>query len=77
MIVPAKRICDFCGCDNPKHCDIKLPVVTRCEWAEGRPTERHIEIERYDICEKCLLKATNIRCGFQGSNPLIVKAEEG
>lgn len=75
MIIPEKRVCDFCGRNDPMFCDIKLPVVTNCEWTEGRSTKRHIELEKYDICEECLIKATNILCDFRGQNSRIVGLE--
>lgn len=73
MIIPEKRVCDFCGAENPKHQAMYLPVNTSCEWTEGRSTEPRIEIQQYDICEKCLLAATNIYADFQGSRPRIVR----
>lgn len=39
MIIPEKRVCDFCGAENPEHQATYLPVNTSCEWTEGRSTE--------------------------------------
>lgn len=71
MIIPAKCVCDFCGAENPKFKGVHLPVITCCEWTEGRGTQPRIDWEKYDICEECMLLATNIHADFQGSNPCI------
>lgn len=60
--------CDVCGEKNPKYENIKLPVITYCDWTEGRPQRARIEFICMDICEKCLMKATHIEAGFQGHN---------
>ena len=71
MII-TKTICDFCGAENPEYKNCLLPVITNCDWTEGRADKAHIEFTRYDICKKCLLSATNIIAGFQGSEATIV-----
>lgn len=73
MIIPEKRVCDFCGAENPEHQATYLTVNTSCEWTEGRSTEPRIEMQQYDICEKCLLAATNIYADFQGFDSRIVR----
>lgn len=73
MLIPAKHVCDFCGAEDPRFKGVFVPVISDCEWTEGRATEPSVEFAKYDICERCLLLATNIRAGFQGSNPRIVK----
>ena len=73
MLIPQRRVCDFCGKDKPGYTDWKLPVKTDCDWTEGRPNRGAYRIEtlKVDICEECLLQATNIYADFQGSNPRI------
>lgn len=68
MIIPERRVCDFCGKENPEYQTLRIPIKTDCEWTEGRVTKPRIELEAHDICEECLLQATNIYADFQGSN---------
>lgn len=72
MLIPERRVCDFCGKDKPEHI-LVLPVKTDCDWTEARPNHKEYRIEtlKVDICEECLLQATNIYADFQGSNPRI------
>ena len=69
MIKPAIILCDFCGKKLEKSRPISLPVITDCDWTEGRWEAPHVEFENYDICKECLMKSTNIFADFQGSNP--------
>lgn len=73
MLIPERRVCDFCGKDNPEHTELALPVKTDWDWTETRRTGGAYRIEtlEVDICEECLLQATNIYADFQGSNPRI------
>ena len=68
MIIPAKRVCDFCGKEDPRFVDYAIPVKTRCNWTDGEPEPEHIEFVRVDACEECLLLVTNALAEFQGSS---------
>lgn len=65
MIIPEKCVCDFCHKENPEHKNLLTPIITDCEWTEGRSQEPHVVLEKCDICNDCLLKLTNAKCGFR------------
>lgn len=76
MRKPEQYFCDFCGKENPKFKGMTLFVRTRCDWTEGRPCKLHTETFPFDICEECLIKATNVECDFQGNYAKFVHKED-
>lgn len=64
--IPEIYKCDFCGKENPEYKNKELPVITNLNWEDGIIEGEHIMFCKYDICEKCLLKITNIHAGFRG-----------
>lgn len=76
MIIPEKIVCDICGSEIKVHRNFTLPVRTNCDWTEGKFTLLRLEIEKFDICENCLFKVTNVYCDFQGSNPRFLNNNE-
>lgn len=68
MIIPEQILCDFCRKVDPEYKQLKLPVITNCDWTEGRSEKEHIDFILCDICKDCLMKVTNIKAGFQGKN---------
>lgn len=75
MKIPERYKCDFCGKDNPEHKGILIPVITDCEWTEGRGCKPRVAGERFDICNECYLLTTNVHCGFRGAEPRIIIGE--
>lgn len=75
MKIPERYKCDFCGKDNPEHRGIPIPVITDCEWTEGRVCQPYINSVRFDICDECFLLTTNVHCGFRGEDAKIVVGE--
>lgn len=74
MRQPEKYFCDFCGKEISKsETGMKLPVIEKIPTDNYYFTES-INFRNYDICSGCLIKSTNIRCGYDGKNPRI---EEG
>lgn len=72
-----KYYCDICKCEKGTH-EIKslsLPFVTNCNWNDGVSEAPHVEFEALDICLDCLIKSTNLRCGFQGQDMKLVEIE--
>ena len=71
MTQPEKYFCDFCGKEISKsETGIGLPVI------EKIPTDNYwftecVNFRYYDICISCLIKSTNIRCGYDGVSPRI------
>lgn len=72
-----KKIVMFCTCDmckktvqNEKEVyQVKLPVRFTTEQTEGRAVEPYIVLQNFDLCYKCLEKATTITAeGAQGYN---------
>lgn len=76
MFKPARVFCDFCGKELKEINPILLPVITDCEWTEGRWETPHVTFHKYDICEGCLMKATNIFADFQGNNPRFIQKDK-
>lgn len=72
MIKPAVVLCDFCGKQLKESKPVRLPVITNCDWTEGKIEPPHIEFCKYDICEECLMKSTNIFADFQGTSPKFI-----
>lgn len=63
--------CDLCGKEisGADHYHFnQFPVVTDCDWNDGIPMREYIEYVNADFCPDCMLKATNVRCGFRGSD---------
>lgn len=75
MIKPAVVICDFCGKELKASNQVSLPVITDCEWDEGHSVKPYVAFVKYDICEDCLIKATNIYVGYRGLNPQFIRKE--
>lgn len=69
MIKPARKYCDVCGTELPiDKKPIPMPLVTDCEWTEGRAEQEHVVFEKLDLCDECVFKATNLRAGYRCSN---------
>ena len=64
--------CDLCKkvVENNSHLNQtnKFPVITNCEWEGGKQVKPHIVFISVDICNECLLKATNLLCDYRGEN---------
>lgn len=66
--------CDVCGKKVSKKTELKtytLPFVSNQSDADGMAMGNHIEFETVELCEDCLLKSTNLRCGFRGEGKRI------
>jgi len=72
----SKTICDLCKKNDINEdggfIGINIPVLTECDWTEGRSVGSHIEFCKFDICDDCMMKITRVKCGFQGSEPEII-----
>lgn len=73
MRIPEKVYCDFCGKENPEHRNKLIPVLTDCSWEDGMPCRPRIDVDSYDICSECLLKITNVKAGYRGTNPKFIR----
>lgn len=85
MKQPERYFCDVCGAEIknftvPKLASGKIglsvPVVTHCEWTEGRSIEPTITTLEVDICNGCHMKTIGLECGYRGEN-LKLRFEEG
>ena len=71
-------ICDICGDEilvsdknstNSKNHKVTVPVIFHTNQTDGRSVEPYISFESMDICNKCLMKLTNLHAdGCQGYN---------
>lgn len=70
MKVPEKFYCDICKCELGEldYKQKKVPVITNCEWTEGRSCKPYVENVTIDICHKCYAKSVGIECDFRGEN---------
>ena len=71
MKKPEQYFCDMCG----KEITVMngfinqiMPVVTDCEWTEGRPEKLHVDSLKMDLCKECYIRAFNIKCSYRGQN---------
>lgn len=70
MKQPAKWFCDFCGREiSESQTNKHLHVLKNAEPEEGRSCKPYISDERYDICDECYLKTSNVATGPRGENP--------
>lgn len=77
MIKPARRYCDVCGAELPLDKKaIPMPLITDCEWTEGRSQKPYVVIENLDLCDSCLFESTNLRAGYRRSNLRIEPPKE-
>lgn len=70
-------ICDICkkevSPDELRQLE-NFPVLTGCDWTEGRVTPtKQVEFLNIEVCPDCLKKVTNITAGFRGQNLRITK----
>ena len=76
MKMPERYMCDLCDAEieNYEVAQHKrtFHVITNCNWTDGAYVGDYVTLETFDVCEECLMKATNIRCGFRGQNPCII-----
>ena len=79
MRIPEQYKCDFCKKEIKDYSSGKhthsIPVLTNCEWTEGRSSKERIAFNHYDICKECMMKITNVKAGFQGRDPKFIKGE--
>lgn len=60
--------CDICGKQVVTR-ELTIPIKFFTEQDEGRSCEPYISMTKVDICNDCLMKATNIHAtGAQGYN---------
>lgn len=65
-------ICDICKKevipDKLKQLE-HFPVLTGCDWIEGKPTKsEEVEFLNIEVCPECLKKVTNVYASFRGQN---------
>lgn len=75
MKKPEQYYCDFCGkqiSESEDYVQVTIPVITNCDWTEGYPCNPRLETDKYDLCESCLLKTTNVKAKFQGQSPKFI-----
>lgn len=74
MKVPAKYYCDICGVEitaaNTGH---EILVLHTVEDEEGGSCKPYVTHEEFDLCDACLLKATNVKVGYRNTNPSIIR----
>jgi len=79
MKKPEQYFCDVChnefAPEKTGFIQLRLHVITNCEWEEGYSTQSRIESHSADICCNCFLKSTNLKCGFRGEKLKLIHKE--
>ena len=71
-----KVYCDFCKAENPEFRNKIIPVLTDCSWEDGYSCNPRIDYKTFDLCSKCMLKVTNIKCGYRGTDSKFIHDED-
>lgn len=74
MRVPAKYYCDICGDEiDEQRTTREVLALHTVDDEEGRACKPYVAIERLDLCDECYIKCANVKIGFRGSNPELLK----